>query len=516
MTHMQLNRRRIVWRIGNREAAALAVLQQNINVLPGMELEDFRRGQTQGQNRDIGRRLLQHFNSARQGFYRNIRSTAHILYFNHHIRLRHCAAQQRKSGLTVGRRQCCLAGLAMVHGARRDLGTTSATATCTATIGHQQIVAQRSLKYCLMAIGPKRGINRIKRYLMRHVESCKKLKPAKPYNGEMQKDMQLPPRALPRRFRQPRLLLAGCGDVAARIAAQVGTRYRLLALLRHEPDSVAWQTWRSLGATPIAADLDQPRSLKRLRGLATHVIYLAPPADSKPTEFYTDARLNGFLAALQSGGSLPRRLVYIGTSGVYGDCQGALVRESRPCQPKTARGQRRAAAEATLRRWARTRIGAARTTDLANPARKTANAGSILRVPGIYAGDRLPVERLRAGTPALRTEEDTWTNHIHADDLARISWLSLSRSRSLRAYNASDSSTLKMGDWFDAVADAYGLPKPERLARNDLKERVSPMLYSFMSESRRLDNQRLRKELRIQLRYPTVHDFLATLKVPPC
>jgi nucleoside-diphosphate-sugar epimerase len=169
-----------------------------------------------------------------------------------------------------------------------------------------------------------------------------------------------------------------------------------------------------------------------------------------------------------------------------------------------------------LRRWARTRIGAARTTDLANPARKTANAGSILRVPGIYAGDRLPVERLRAGTPALRTEEDTWTNHIHADDLARISWLSLSRSRSLRAYNASDSSTLKMGDWFDAVADAYGLPKPERLARNDLKERVSPMLYSFMSESRRLDNQRLLKELRIQLRYPTVHDFLATLKVPPC
>jgi nucleoside-diphosphate-sugar epimerase len=332
----------------------------------------------------------------------------------------------------------------------------------------------------------------------------------------MPKDMQLPPRALPRRFRQPRLLLAGCGDVAARIAAQVGTRYRLLALLRHEPESVAWQTWRSLGATPVAANLDQPRSLKRLRGLATHVIYLAPPADNCPAEFYTDPRLNRFLAALQGGRSLPRRLVYIGTSGVYGDCQGVLVRESRPRQPKTARGQRRAVAEATLRRWARTRIGAAHTTDLANPARKTANAGSILRVPGIYAGDRLPVERLRAGTPALRTEEDTWTNHIHADDLARISWLSLTRGRSLRAYNTSDNSTLKMGDWFDAVADANDLPRPERLPRDALKERVSPMLYSFMSESRRLDNQRLLKELRIQLRYPTVQDFLATLKVHQC
>lgn len=332
----------------------------------------------------------------------------------------------------------------------------------------------------------------------------------------MPKDIQPLPRALPRRFRQPRLLLVGCGDVAARVATQVGSRYRLRALLRHEPDSDTWQTWRSLGAIPVAANLDQPVSLKRLRGLATHVIYLAPPADSQPTEFYTDARLNRFLAALHSGGSLPRRLVYIGTSGVYGDCQGALVRESRPLQPRSARGRRRAAAEAILRRWMRTRIGAGHTTDLSHQARKVTNAGSILRVPGIYADNRLPVERLRAGTPALRVEEDTWTNHIHADDLARISWLTLTRGRSLRAYNTSDNSTLKMGDWFDAVANASGLPKPGRLPRDVLKDRVSPMLYSFMSESRRLDNQRLLKELRIKLRYPTVHDFLATLKVPQC
>jgi nucleoside-diphosphate-sugar epimerase len=169
-----------------------------------------------------------------------------------------------------------------------------------------------------------------------------------------------------------------------------------------------------------------------------------------------------------------------------------------------------------LRRWSRTRVRAARTTDLAKTARQITNAGSILRVPGIYAGNRLPVERLRAGTPALRPEEDTWTNHIHADDLARISCLALTRGRSLRAYNASDSSTLKMGDWFDAVANASGLPKPERLPRTTLKDRVSPMLYSFMSESRRLDNQRLLQELRIRLRYPTVHDFLATLKVSSC
>jgi nucleoside-diphosphate-sugar epimerase len=333
----------------------------------------------------------------------------------------------------------------------------------------------------------------------------------------MLKPMPHPPRALPRRFRQPRLLLVGCGDVAARLAGQIGSRYRLRALLRHEPDSSAWQDWRTLGATPVAADLDQPATLQRIRGVATHIIYLAPPADSNPAKTPADARLNHFLAALNGGASLPRRLVYIGTSGVYGDCQGARVHESQPVQPQTARGQRRAAAEATLRRWARTRIRASAAPHLRpDPVRIATNAGSILRVPGIYAGNRLPADRLRAGTPALRPEDDTWTNHIHADDLARICWLSLTRGRSLRAYNTSDNSALKMGDWFDAVADACHLPRPQRLPREQLKSLVSPMLYSFMSESRRLDNERLRKELRIQLRYPTVHDFLATLKASAC
>ena len=325
-------------------------------------------------------------------------------------------------------------------------------------------------------------------------------------------------RALPRQFRQPKLLLAGCGDVAARIAAKVNGRYRVRALLRHTPDSSTWATWRALGATPVAADLDNRLSLQRLKGLATQVIYLAPPADTTPANRQRDARLERFLAALHGGRSLPRRLVLIGTTGVYGDCEGTLVAETRPLNAQTARGLRRVGAEATLRRWTRTRVRAGLSAGLAqqDTAHTRPNTGSILRVPGIYAGDRLPIERLKAGTPALQATDDTWTNHIHADDLARISWLSLTRGRSLRTINTSDNSQLRMGDWFDAVADAAGLPRPERLPRDLLKTRVSPMLYSFMSESRRLDNQRLLKELRIRLRYPTVHDFLSTLQVPSC
>ena len=318
------------------------------------------------------------------------------------------------------------------------------------------------------------------------------------------------PRALPRRFRQPRLLLAGCGDVAARIAQQLnaqGERYRIRALLRHPPHSPAWAQWRALNTTPIAADLDQPQSLRRLRGIADSVIYLAPPTENRPT----DRRLNHFLAALHGGRSLPRHLLLIGTTGVYGDRGGALIDETSAVRPQTARGQRRVSAEQILRRWCRQRSRA----QLARRPEQR-QTGGILRVPGIYAANRLPVERLRAGTPALRPEDDTWTNHIHADDLARICRLALVRSRTLRTINTCDHSQLMMGDWFDAVADATGLPRPERLPRALLKERVSPMLYSFMSESRRLDNQRLLQELRIRLRYPTVHDFLATLKVSSC
>lgn len=325
----------------------------------------------------------------------------------------------------------------------------------------------------------------------------------------MQTVLPPPPRVLPRRFRQPRLLLAGCGDVAKRLVEQLnarGAHYRVRALLRHTPGTSEWAHWRNLGTTPIAADLDQPQSLRRLRGIADSVIYLAPPADDAAVES-GDRRLNRFLAALHGARSLPRRLVLIGTTGVYGDRHGALTTETCPVRPQTARARRRVAAEQTLRRWRRGRSRAGLAKALAEQP-----IGGILRVPGIYAADRLPVERLRAGTPALRPQDDTWTNHIHADDLARISWLALYRSGNLRTINTCDQSQLKMGDWFDAVADAAGLPHPERLAREELKTRVSPMLYSFMSESRRLDNTRLTHELRIRLRYPTVHDFLATFK----
>ena len=176
------------------------------------------------------------------------------------------------------------------------------------------------------------------------------------------------------------------------------------------------------------------------------------------------------------------------TSGVYGDCRGEVVSESRVAQPMTERARRRLDAEHILRAW-----GA-----------QTGVQVTLLRVPGIYAYGRLPIARLQSGTPALVSEHDPYTNHIHAEDLARIVIAALARGRGGRIYNASDDSTMKMGDYFDLVADCAGLPHPPRVTWENAAASVPGGLLSFMRESRRLSNRRLKKELRVRLHYPSV------------
>lgn len=282
------------------------------------------------------------------------------------------------------------------------------------------------------------------------------------------------------------LLIVGCGDVARRVLPLLQGRYRIFAALR---DRSRFADWRERGAIPLLADLDQATSLQRLSRLAgclDIVLHFAPPANQGAA----DSRTRHLLAALMRGKSLAQRFVYISTSGVYGDCGGNEVDEARRLCPQTARARRRVDAERQLRHFGRRR-----------PARV-----SILRAPGIYAADRLPVERLQKGLPALRAEEDVFTNHIHADDLARLVIAALRFGRANRCYNASDDSGLKMGEYFDLVADRFGLPHAPRISRREAEAQLSPVQLSFMRESRRLVNRRIKTELRASLRYPSVAD----------
>jgi nucleoside-diphosphate-sugar epimerase len=337
-----------------------------------------------------------------------------------------------------------------------------------------------------------------------------------------------------RNFRRPRVLIVGCGDVGMRCVPLL-QRAHVFALTSHAERSAEL---RAAGVSPLVGDLDERRSLKRLAGLALTVLHLAPPQKTGDDDRRTRALLSalamrraralsgthGTRATIAPVGRLrraraswaqarplpepagivpdglrraaasraPLRFVYASTTGVYGDCGGAWIDETRVTEPANARAKRRVSAEQQLRR------ATARGTLVA----------SIARIPGIYAANRLPLARLEKRTPALVDADDVYTNHIHADDLAAILVRLATHGRPARVVHASDDSSLKMGEYFDLVADAFGLARAPRITRAQAEEQIEPTLLSFMRESRRLVNRRLKKELGIRLRYPSVEDFL--------
>jgi nucleoside-diphosphate-sugar epimerase len=295
------------------------------------------------------------------------------------------------------------------------------------------------------------------------------------------------PIQLTMRMKRPTLLIVGCGDIGLRVVKLLRGRYRIFAL---SSTIARREVLRAAGAMPLIGNLDVPATLGRLGGIADAVLHLAPP----PASGNTDPRTMNLVNALARGGRV-RCIVYGSTSGVYGDCSGAHFDETRTTRPASARALRRVDAEGRLRAYGRSR----------------GVRVSILRIPGIYASDRAgghPRERLARGTPVLAAGDDVFTNHIHADDLARACVAALHRGLPQRVVHASDDTELRMADYFDLAADLCGLPRPPRITRAEAKTQLSPMQLSFMSESRRLDNRRLKRELKLRLRYRTVADGL--------
>ena len=292
-------------------------------------------------------------------------------------------------------------------------------------------------------------------------------------------------------FGKPRILIVGCGDIGLRVAKQLCRNYRVFALTSQQS---RFSELRGLGITPILGDLDKPETLWRLSGLAETVIHLAPPQNIG----HRDSRTRNLTRILAQGPASLSRLIYVSTTGVYGDHKGGRVSEITPVNPQSERAKRRVDAERVLRLW--------------GPANGV--AVTILRVPGIYAANRLPVDRLQTRTPALIPDEDAYSNHIQSDDLARLVCAAVYHGKPQRIINTCDGSETKMGDYFDEVADAFGLERPARMPAAELQKIVSPMLWSFMRESRRVTNTRL-PELKTPLRYPSVAVFLKTISKNP-
>lgn len=297
-------------------------------------------------------------------------------------------------------------------------------------------------------------------------------------------------------MKKPRLLIVGCGDVVRRALPWLKQRFTVYATARSKESAIQLNT---LGVKPIYADLDQPKSLAKLAGIAQYLIHSAPPGEG-----HGDARTQALLAAIshakfKRNEILPQRLqraVYISTSGVYGDCGGEWIDETHPLQAQSARALRRVDAETQLRNW----------------AGRHGVRLSILRAPGIYAAERLPLERIRRGEPVLHANEDSYSNHIHADDLAHALCLALFRGLPLRTYNIVDDEPHKMGDYFTQIADFAQLPPPPRISRAAAQSQLSPALLSYLNESRQISNARAKRELRLRLHYPTICEFIAKTK----
>lgn len=283
------------------------------------------------------------------------------------------------------------------------------------------------------------------------------------------------------------IVVLGCGYVGTRIARQYqeqgasvcGIVRTDAGLERLGQAGIAGRRWDLAGDDPDDLSLAD-----------VQVFHCAPPPASG-TEDPLTRRLTAAFAQIGH----PRRLVYISTTGVYGDCAGQWIDETHPVQPLADRSRRRWDAEERLRDWSR------------------ASGGElvILRVAGIYGPDRLPLERIRSGAPMVRPQEAPYTNRIHVDDLVTVCIAAMDHGRPGSVYNACDGHPSTMTEYFQDVSAAAGLPGPPLISLEEAADQVSGGMLSYLSESRRIRNDRLSNELGLQLRYPTLADGLRAL-----
>jgi len=279
------------------------------------------------------------------------------------------------------------------------------------------------------------------------------------------------------------MLVVGCGYIGRALGARYLEQRRPVTGVVRSVESVL--LLRKIGIEPVAADFDDavagiPFSREPL------VFYMVPPPDSGTT----DTRMTRFLQALEFHRA--PRIVYLSTTGVYGDCGGAWVDEESPVQPRTDRARRRLDAENQLRAWRARRQGEV----------------VILRVAGIYGPGRLPLARLRKGLPVIAEDQAPWSNRIHADDLVTVCAAAMAKGRDGEVYNVADGRPGTMTDYFNRVAALMDLPRPPVIGREQARQELPATMLSYLQESRRVDPGKMLREFDLELRYPTLDQGL--------
>jgi nucleoside-diphosphate-sugar epimerase len=283
-------------------------------------------------------------------------------------------------------------------------------------------------------------------------------------------------------------LIIGCGDIGRRVAKLAMAEGAIVSAIVRSPEKA--ETLRQMGIRTVPANLDDPASLRHLPVNDAIVFYLAPP----PGGGLTDLRMRAFCSTIHSG-NRPAKAIYVSTSGVYGDCGDIPVTEETPVNPGTTRARRRLDAETALREC----------------GERHNFPVIVLRVTGIYGPDRLPLRHLADGQPVLNDREAPFTNRIHADDLARVCMAAAAKGEAGDIFNVSDGQTTTITEYFNAVADSLGQPRPRQVTMSDARHVMSPLMLSYVSESRRMDNRRMLEKLGVALLYPTLEAGLKKL-----
>ena len=282
-----------------------------------------------------------------------------------------------------------------------------------------------------------------------------------------------------------RVFIVGCGDIGKRVALlAMAEGAEVTALVRSEERAAKL---KELGIGTVEGNLDDAASLSGLPTRDAVVFYFAPP----PGGGITEPRVRAFCAAIRPGDE-PAKVIYLSTSGVYGDCGDGAVTEETPPNPQTARAKRRYDAEIAVRAWGEER----------------GVPTVVLRVTGIYGPGRLPLQQLASGQPVLREEEASFTNRIHSEDLARICLAAAERGENGDIFNVSDGNPGTMTEYFTACADALGYPRPRRVTMEEAKKVMTPLMLSYVTESRRMGNAKMLRKLGIKLLYPTLQEGL--------
>jgi len=283
-----------------------------------------------------------------------------------------------------------------------------------------------------------------------------------------------------------KVFIAGCGYIGERIARSHIESGGEVACLVRSPELAS--RLESDGFTTVVSSLDDLTTIPALNLADKVLFYLVPP----PGGGISDSRARNFIAQITETGK-PARIIYMSATSVYSGIDGDIVTEESLANPDSAMGKRRLDAEMAFREY-----GTAQDVPII-----------ILRVSGIYGPGRLPLMQISQGQPLLNEDESGPSNRIHADDLATVTIAAADNGVNGDIFNVSDGHPSSMTSYFNACADALGLPRQPQVGLEIARQVMSPLMLSYVSQTRVVDNRKMLERLKVNLRYVSLAEGIA-------